>query len=213
MRIERISETQMKFVLSNYDLEERDINISELSHSSEKTQELFKEIMQLAQEEGAFSSEHSPYMIEATRIGVDCLAVVVTKTDPAEIERRFSLIPAAKGQCRYKRNGFIEQEEYPNEDSQAVFSFEGLDIAAAAANAINAVFSGESSLHKFNGLFYLWILNETEDERTTADLETILQEFGQKHTTNGLGRQYLAEHGEAVIADKAVNKLSQYHGN
>ncbi|MCL2405626.1 MAG: adaptor protein MecA, partial [Defluviitaleaceae bacterium] len=136
MRIERISETQMKFVLMNHDLEERDINISELSHSSEKTQELFREIMQLAQEEGSFSSDHTPYLIEAMRVGVDCLTVLVTKMDAADLEQRFSLIPSAKGRCRFKRNNFIEQQDYPGEDSQVVFSFEVLDMAATAASAI-----------------------------------------------------------------------------
>jgi len=211
MRIERISETQMKFVLMNHDLEERDIDISELSHSSDKTQELFREIMQLAQEEGSFSSENAPFLIEAMRVGVDCLTVMVTKMDMTDLEQRFSLVPAAKGRCRFKRNGFIDQQDYPGEDSQVVFSFEGLDMAAAAAAAINNVFSGESQLYKLNGRFFLWIQNETEDDRTTADLETILSEFGQKHTANGLGRQYLAEHGEAVITVDAVSKLGLYN--
>jgi len=213
MRIERISETQMKFVLMNYDLEERDIDISELSHSSDKTQELFREIIQLAQDEGAFSSEHSPFLIEAMRVGVDSLAIVVTKMDAADLERRFSLIPATKGRCRFKRNDFIDQPDYPGEDSQTVFSFTGLDAAAEAAAAVGPVFSGPSQLYKYDGQFYLWMQNETEDERTTADLEAILMEFGQKHTANGLGQQFLAEHGEAVIAEDAVGKLGQYHAS
>ncbi|MCL2404590.1 MAG: adaptor protein MecA, partial [Defluviitaleaceae bacterium] len=117
------------------------------------------------------------------------------------------------GRCRFKRNNFIEQQDYPGEDSQVVFSFEVLDMAATAASAINAVFSGESQLYKLDGLFYLWIKNETEDDRTTADLEAIMLEFGQKHITNGLGQQYLAEHGEMLIAADAVSKLSIYDAN
>jgi len=197
----------------NHDLEERDINISELSHSSKKTQELFKEIMQLAQEEGSFSSAHNPYLIEAVRVGVDSLSVMVTKMDAGDLERRFTLIPASKGNCRFKRNGFISQPDYPGEDSQVVFSFEKLDMAAAAAAAINSVFSGESQLYKFKGRFYLWVQNETEDDRTTADLETIILEFGQKHTSNGLGQQFLAEHGETLIESDAVSKLSLYYAS
>ena len=214
MKIERISNTQMKFVLMDYDLAERDIDISKLSHSSEKTQELFKEIMKLAHEEGAFSSDNTPYMIEAMRVGVDCLAIMVTKMDASELERRFSLVPAAKGSCRYKRNNFINQQpDYPDEDSHTVFSFSCLDMASTAANAINPNFSGQSQLYKLNGRFYLWIQNETEDDSTTADLEAVISEFGLKHTTGNLGQQYLAEHGEVVIKAEAVSKLSKYHTN
>jgi len=211
MRIEKISDKQMKFVLMSYDLEERDINISELSHSSDKTQELFREIMQLAQEEGAFSPEHTPYLIEAVRDGVDSLSIMVTKIDAADLERRFSLVPAAKGRCRYKRNSFLEQPDYPGEDSEIVFSFEVLDAAAVASAAVGAVFSGASQLYKYDGQFFLWMQNETEDERTSSDLEVILMEFGKKHAASGLGRQFLGEHGEVIIAEDAVGKLGQYH--
>jgi len=202
----------MKFVLMNHDLEEREIDISELSHSSEKTQELFREIIQIAQEEGSFSSEHTPYLIEAMRAGVDSLTIMVTKMDAADLAKHFSMISATKGQCRFMRNGLTEQpEEYPSEDNQAVFSFENLDMAAIACAAINTVFSGESQLYKLNEHFFLWLGNETEGDHTTADLETILLEFGQKHITNGLGQQYLSEHGDVVISTNAVDKLSLYH--
>ena len=211
MRIERISDTQMKFVLMHTDLEERDIKISELSHSSDKTQQLFREMLQIAQDEGAFaSSESAPYLIEATREGMDGLTVVVTKMSAEDLERRFSLVPAAKDRCRFKRNKFIDQPDHTGEDSHSVFSFDDLDMAAIAADAINPIFSGESQLYKLNGQYFLWLKNETEDDRPTADLEAIVHEFGQKHASNALSQQYLAEHGEHIITDNAVNKLANY---
>jgi len=210
MKIERISETQMKFILMHTDLEERDIKINELSHSSDKTQRLFKEIIQLAQDEGAFTSESTPYKIEAMRVGVDSLAVMVTKLDADDFEKHYNLEPAAKGRCRYKRNDYIDQPEYPGEDSHSVFSFGSLDMAATACEAICLVFYGESRLYKLDGRYCLWLLNETEDDRTTSDLEAILQEFGQKHVSNAISKQYLAEHGEVIIAEDAVGKLGLY---
>ena len=60
MRIERISETQIKFVLMNDDLEERDIKINELSYASDKTQQLFREIMTMVQDEHEFAECETP---------------------------------------------------------------------------------------------------------------------------------------------------------
>jgi len=208
MRIERISDTQMKFVLMSTDLEERDIKLSELSHSSDKTQRLFREIIQIAQDEGAFTSESTPYLMEAARVGVDGLAVVVTKLDAEDMER-FNITSNVKNTCRFKRAPLIEQPEYTNEDSHSVFSFVDLDMAALATHAIYNIFSGESQLYKLNGQYYLWLLNETMDDRTTDDLEAVMLEFGQKHVSNVLSRQYLAEHGE-LIFDDAVDKLNLY---
>ena len=210
MKIERISDTQMKFVFMQSDLEERDIKISELSHSSDKTQQLFKEIMQLVQDEEVFTTESAPFLIEAMRVGVDSLAVIVTKMNMEDLEKRYNLVPAARERCRYKRNGFIEHQSYPEAESHVVFSFSDMDLAAMAAEAICAVFEGESQLYKLEGQYYLWLLNETKDDRTTGDLESILHEFGQKHISNNLSRQYLTEHGEVIIEIDAVNKLKVY---
>jgi len=208
MRIERISDNQMKFVLMSTDLEERDIKLSELSHSSDKTQRLFKEIMQLAQDEGAFPTESTPFLMEAIRVGVDSLAVIVTKLTPEDIAR-FNMAPAAKDSCRFKRSPLIEEAEYPGEDSHSIFSFDSLDMVASATHAISGIFSGESQLYKLSGQYFLWLLNETEDDRTTADLEAVMMEFGQKHVSGTLSKQYLAEHGELII-DNAVDKLELY---
>ena len=211
MRIERISDTQMRFVLMSRDLVERDINISEMSHSSNKTQKLFKEIMKLAQEEGAFSPEHSQFMLEAKPAETDSLTITVTKLSAEELETRFSLTTGSKGHCCYKRKIGAEQPGPMSEDSQIVFSFEELDVAAAACAAVCAAFYGESQLYKFEGKFYLWLQNDADGDISTTDMRAILAEFGSKHATCGLGREFLAEHGDVVIAADAVGKLSGYH--
>jgi len=217
MRIEKISETQMKFVLMTDDLEERDIKISELSYASDKTQQLFREIMHLVQDEQEFVSENTPLMFEAMRVGVDSLVVVVTKINENAIhgmegEKKFNLIPTARQDCRFKKGELIEQPETSNEDSYAIFSFADLDIMAAGASRLPNHFSGESQVHKMEGRYYLLIKNETEDNQTTGELECVLYEYGQKHVSNAVSLQYLVERGELVIAENAVDKLRMYHG-
>lgn len=42
MKIERISENQIRCTLSNYDLNARNLNLSELAYGSEKARNLFR---------------------------------------------------------------------------------------------------------------------------------------------------------------------------
>ncbi|MCL2216046.1 MAG: adaptor protein MecA [Defluviitaleaceae bacterium] len=213
MRIERISETQMKFVLMTDDLEERDIKISELSYASDKTQQLFREIMHLVQDEGEFVSENTPLMFEAMRVGVDSLVVVVTKINEAGGgEKQFNLIPAARQDCRLKKGKFIEPPETTNEDSYVIFSFENIDTMAAGASRLSFHFAGGSQSYKLNDRYFLLLKNETEDNQTTGELENILHEFGLKHVSNLISCQYLVERGEVIIAENAVDKLRMYYG-
>ncbi|MCL1884691.1 MAG: adaptor protein MecA [Defluviitaleaceae bacterium] len=211
MRIERISDTQMKFILMTDDLEERDIKINELSYASDKTQQLFREIMTMVQDEHEFVEGETPLMFEAMRVGVDSLVVVVTKINQdIEREQSFNLIPAARQECRFKRSNLIKQPESTGGDSYCIFSFDDLDILAAGAARLPMNFSGTSEVHKMENRFFLIIKNETPDTHTTAELESVLYEFGQKHTSNAVSGHYISERGEVVISEGAVDKLRGY---
>jgi negative regulator of genetic competence, sporulation and motility len=75
---------------------------------------------------------------------------------------------------------------------------------------LSANFQGKSQVFKLEGKYYLLLINETKDSRTTASIERYLHEFGQKHTSSGLSVGYLRERGEEFIASNAVHKLRQY---
>ena len=91
MRIEKISDNQIRCTLDKEDLLERKLKISELAYGSEKTKELFMEICNQASKECNFETENLPLMIEAIPVSHDCLVLVVTKvTDPEELDVRFS---------------------------------------------------------------------------------------------------------------------------
>jgi negative regulator of genetic competence, sporulation and motility len=211
VRIERLSETQIRFTLMNDDLAARDININELHYNSEKTQHLFREIMQLLQDECDFRS--TQMMMEAKWDGDGRVVVTVTKlAEPSREEEIFDLMPAAHSHARFKRAGLIEPPETEDEEeSHSIFSFPDMEIAAAAAARLYPSFEGPSRLYKWNGSYYLWFQNETEDERTTPELELSLHEFGQKHISGNLSHLFLEEHAEPIITDGAVGKLSRYH--
>ena len=46
MKIERVSDTQLKLTLTKADLAERDIQLEDLIRPGEKTQQLFRDIME-----------------------------------------------------------------------------------------------------------------------------------------------------------------------
>lgn len=91
MKIERISDNQIRCTLNKDDLLSRQLKISELAYGSEKVKELFTEICKQASTECNFEAEDTPLMIEAIPVSADCLVLVVTKVnDPEELDTRFS---------------------------------------------------------------------------------------------------------------------------
>ncbi|HCL04187.1 MAG TPA: competence protein, partial [Lachnoclostridium phytofermentans] len=91
MKLEKISDTQIRCTLNKEDLMDRELRISELAYGSDKAKQLFREMMQQAAYEFGFEAEDIPLMIEATPVSADCLVLVITKVeDPDELDTRFS---------------------------------------------------------------------------------------------------------------------------
>lgn len=99
MKIEKISDTQIRCTLSRQDLAERELKISELAYGSDKAKALFRELMLQASYECGFEADDIPLMIEAIPISSDSLVLVMTKVeDPDELDTRFSNFSSFKEQ-------------------------------------------------------------------------------------------------------------------
>ena len=91
MKIEKVSENQIRCTLTKEDLASRQLKISELAYGTEKAKNLFRDMMQQANYEFGFEAEDIPLMIEAIPMNAECIVLVITKVeDPEELDTRFS---------------------------------------------------------------------------------------------------------------------------
>ncbi len=91
MKIEKINESQIRCTLTKADLESRKIKISELVYGSEKTKNLFRDMMEQASEKFGFQANDIPLMIEAIPLETGSILLIITKvTEPEELDTRFS---------------------------------------------------------------------------------------------------------------------------
>ena len=91
MKIEKVSENQIRCTLTKEDLASRQIKISELAYGTDKAKSLFRDMMQQANYEFGFEAEDIPLMIEAIPMNAECIVLIITKVeDPEELDTRFS---------------------------------------------------------------------------------------------------------------------------
>ena len=110
LKIEKISDNQMKFTLSKEDLASRQIRVNELAYGSEKVHALFSELIQRASEDFGFETEDLPLIIEAIPGGSESLILMVTKCDdPEELDARFSNFTPAKSPAPVKRGPMADE--------------------------------------------------------------------------------------------------------
>ena len=96
MKIERISENQIRCTLTHSDLESRELKLSELAYGTEKAKSFFHDMIEQASNDFGFEADEAPLMIEAIPVSGDCIVLVITRVDdPEELDNRFASINEA----------------------------------------------------------------------------------------------------------------------
>lgn len=91
MKIEKISDTQIRCTLNRADLVSRELKISELAYGTEKAKLLFHDMIEQASNEFGFEADDIPLMIEAIPMSADCIVLIITKVDdPDELDAKLS---------------------------------------------------------------------------------------------------------------------------
>lgn len=112
MKIERLSENQIRCTLYKSDLADKELLLTELAYGTDKAKELFRELMQQASSELGFEVDNVPLMIEAIPVSPECLILVITKVeDPEELDTRFS---------RFTRPAEVDEDEEEEEDDDDI---------------------------------------------------------------------------------------------
>ena len=207
MKVEKISENQIKLILTSADLKENNIKLEELIKPSDKTQDLFRDLMEKAFSQCGFEVDNTPLMVEATPISVDGLMIIVTKLpDKSSQKDSMALIAQNKDLRRYKKKGVSMLKTEPlSDDNIVIYSFPCLDNAIDASVRIAGMFTGFSELYKHNKKYFLILQS---DKKETNDLtEYVLNEYGNKYTSNVLTKYYLIEHGNVLIHNPAVKTI------
>lgn len=128
MKLERISENQIRCTLTRSDLADRELKISELAYGTEKAKALFREMMMQASDELGFEADNIPLIIEAVPISNECIMLIVTKVeDPEELDTRFS-----------KFTPFPDESDMDEDDVIYTGTEEILDIFKRLSNDILA---------------------------------------------------------------------------
>lgn len=91
MRIERISENQIRCTLTKSDLEEHELLLNDLAFGGDRAKDLFRDLMAQASDELGFEADNIPLMIEAVPVSSEKIVLIITKMDsPEELDDRFS---------------------------------------------------------------------------------------------------------------------------
>lgn len=221
MKIERISENQIKCTLNRSDLASRQIRMSELAYGTEKTRGLFQDMMEQASNEVGFDASDLPLMIEAIPVSMDCIVLMITKVeDPEEMDTRFSslthiseLLSEPGNKQEDPESDFAPLPSAPVQsgaDMERLFSFDSLDTVVDFAHHMNGLYNGKNSLYKSTatGRFYLLLSRSSHSLKEFGMICNCALEYGRRESVNYASSAYLEEHFEKILSGKALQSLA-----
>lgn len=222
MKIEKISDTQIRVTLNHSDLQNRDIKIGELAYGSTKAQALFRDMMNQAYEDFGFEAENVPLMIEAVPLSTDSIMIVVTKVDdPNQIEERLEAIGERPTHRTFKEsleNKLNDLQELTQEAPKSshstsctlMYTFKNLEDVTHASCYIKNLYFGETTLYKYDNQYFMILKPNKNKKNNTAILKSMLSEFGEEGTSSELNEIFLKEHAKVLLASNALDILVHY---
>jgi len=179
--------------------------MTELAFGSDKTRDLFKEVIDIASDECGFDAEGSQLMIEAIPVSLEAVVIMVTKMSEKE---KINFDKDKNDKKRKKRRPIFNKT---SEEGMFIYEFHSLDDVSLVARTLYGRFNGDSSLIKKERKYFLVLKNKGGvDDVTDSDLEIIIGEYGKRHVVTPISRVFLFEHGEVIIAEHAIEILGEY---
>ncbi len=233
MKIEKLNDNQIRCTLTRDDLAKRNLRIGELAYGSEKTQNLFREMVKQADYEYGFDTENIPLVVEAIPTNTGSIVLIITKIeDPEELDTRFSRFSPYNGPTEdedededgedYVSSLFSKPEpvqpsfgdmlkEALTEEAPKhsfVFTFTSLSRVMTFARQAGH-FSGDTVLYKASDNKYLLVIKpESASKDEFKRICLLASEYGTGKSIPNTTCEFMIEHNDVLIESKAVEKLA-----
>ena len=219
MKIERISEDQVRCTLTNEDLELRNVQISDLAYGTDDTRALFRDMMEEAEREFGFNRAGVPLFVEAVP-GADGLVLTITKVEnPEELDARFSKFTPRANTAGVlagllNRTPTLTQVRDVTDENRSsrFFLFESLEDVSEAARALDGTYYGKNTLYKLPDRqgFCLHIEPSWHDLDAYNRICNILSEYGTSETSTYATGDLIREHYEVLVPDHALEVMAKF---
>jgi len=236
MKIEKISDSKMHFVLTDEDLKNRNLTLSDLSYGSIPSKKLISELLSISSNRYDFKQEDDTLTIDAVPMADGSLDITFTK-DPFSdaIDSRYSTFSRTEVSVP---SGFSDDEPHVTSNAREVldmyrslrdkkkihtgkesfsdfssisktFRFKSLDDCISLAGVLSTNFHGDSSLCKLIDYPALYLVLRPGKIKPAEfnNICNIVSDYGTAILSEKSFLASLREHGEVLISKTALDTL------
>ncbi|MCM1535008.1 MAG: adaptor protein MecA [Clostridium sp.] len=228
MKIERVDDKTVKCFLSNAELEEYEIDYKDFVLRSDKAKEIVKEIIEQAEAEVGYKPPRFAFDLQIMMLPEQGMLLTFSEKEPFESDEGAQIIEYLKqvknllqqtkekiGQAAGNlakdtvsgNQGAEGKAAPPSPSDFAVFQFRSLGNVMEYASCLPKTFRAQSALYEMQGAYYLYMKKADASYERYSKACVQALEFARLYTADERGLLVLKEHGQCLIAEKALKKL------
>ncbi len=225
MKIERVDEKTVKCFLSNADLAEYELDYKDFIEHTDRAKEIVHEIMEQATEQVGYKPPQFAFDLQIMVVPEHGLVLTFSEREPGEEEGHNPLMEALKEMKRMMQQNAGEKKQTKEEKTakeekapeakdvlakkpeQATFVFSSLRNVITYASCLPKNLRVESALFEMDGYYYLYLQKggASYERYSRACIQAL--EFAALDSAEEIRLVQLREHGDCLIAEKALKKL------
>lgn len=220
MRYKKINEATVQCIITAEDMLEYGLTLSDIFERNEKGEGFLRDIIERAHDEVGYMINGENIAMQITPLQNKGLVVTFTNESPAgfrDILQHLKEVLQGVSAELSKQEESIQQgtaagqsaEEY--DENRRMFVFATLRQVMQYTVAIPASISVKSHLYMMDQEYYLVIERNKLSYKMFNKISAQAVEFGSLIAVSEERMLYLNEHGEYLIADRAVSKLRKIY--
>ena len=219
MKYKKINDATVQCIVSADDMSEYGLTLSDIFDRNERGEEFLRDIIERAHEEVGYQINNGNIAMQITPLKDNGLVVTFTDEGPAafkemlqnlkEVLQEFSAELA--GQEERERSRVAAQKAGEYDENRRMFVFASLHETMQYAATIPNTYSVKSHLYKEGGDYYLVLEKNRLSYKAFNRISAQAVEFGNLIAVSEERMQYLEEHGECLIRNRAVSRLRRIY--
>ena len=219
MKYKKINDATVQCIVSADDMSEYGLTLSDIFERNERGEEFLRDIIERAHEEVGYQINNGNIAMQITPLKDNGLVVTFTDEGPAafkemlqnlkEVLQEFSAELA--GQEERERSRVAAQKAGEYDENRRMFVFASMHETMQYAATIPNTYSVKSHLYKEGGDYYLVLEKNRLSYKAFNRISAQAVEFGNLIAVSDERMQYLEEHGECLIRNRAVSRLRRIY--
>ena len=204
MRIEKLNENKIRIFLSTDDLKAKNIDIHTLMSNSIESQDLFIDMLSLAESQVGFQTKNYKLLIEALASSDGNFVFTITRVQPENTVHSLS-------KPRVRRLSVATNKQL------SIYRFNNFEDYCEFCNYLNTSFFSKflnrlknSTLFLFNNDYYLILRNLKLSLNDFKRFSYMITEFAKRVKDEELLESKLNERGKVIIKKDAINTCLVY---